>query len=192
MSVIIAKLLFRLKASANELLIAAPRTLYWRALGIHVGHGTMLPRIYVTWPHQVSFGSRCRLERDSCFKFDGVWQSGPSLVFEDDVFIGAGCEFNIRQGIRVGSNTLIASGCRFIDHDHGFVTRTIPMANQRFGSEAGIVVEQDVWIGANVVVLKGVTIQRGAIVAAGSVLTKSPGAFEIWGGVPAKKLKDRP
>jgi acetyltransferase-like isoleucine patch superfamily enzyme len=49
-----------------------------------------------------------------------------------------------------------------------------------------------VWIGANVIVLNGVTIHRGAIIAAGSVLTKSVGLFEIWGGAPAKKLKDRP
>ena len=159
---------------------------------MHCGPGTRLPRIHVNWPHQVSLGSRCHLERGSQFKFDGYWQPGPSLIFGDDVFIGTHCEFNIRKGIRVGSHCLIASGCRFIDHDHGFATRSMPMAVQTTGAEAEIVLEDDVWIGADVTVLKGVTIHQGAIIAAGSVLTKSVGAFEIWGGVPAKKLRDRP
>jgi acetyltransferase-like isoleucine patch superfamily enzyme len=101
------------------------------------------------------------------------------------------CEFNIRLRISVGRSTLIASGCKFIDHDHGFSTRSTPMAIQT-GAEAAIVIEQDVWIGANAVVLKGVKIGQGAIIAAGSVVTKSVGPFEVWGGTPAKKLKDRP
>ena len=50
----------------------------------------------------------------------------------------------------------------------------------------------NVAIGANAVVLKGVTIGRGAIVAAGSVVTRSVGPYEIWGGVPARKLRNRP
>ncbi len=132
------------------------------------------------------------MEHGSYFKFDGIWQPGPRLVFADDVFIGTGCEFNIRQSISVGAHTIIASGCRFIDHDHGYSDRATPIASQPDGTEAKIILESDVWIGANVVVLKGVTIHKGAIIAAGSVLTKSVGAFEIWGGVPAKKLKDRP
>jgi acetyltransferase-like isoleucine patch superfamily enzyme len=139
----------------------------------------------------VSFGARCVIERNSYFKFEGIWQPGPALVFADDVFIGTGCEFNICRGITVGRHSLIASGCKFIDHDHGFSVRSKPMGKQR-GTEAPIVIEHDVWIGANAVVLKGVTIEQGAIIAAGSVLTKSVGAFEVWGGVPARKLRDRP
>jgi acetyltransferase-like isoleucine patch superfamily enzyme len=58
--------------------------------------------------------------------------------------------------------------------------------------ESVIVLGDDVWIGANVVVLKGATIGHGAIVAAGSVVSKAIPPFEIWGGVPARKLLDRP
>ncbi len=192
MSSLFARVLFRLRAVTRERLVARPRTLLWRAAGLHVGAGTLLPRIHVTWPHQVAFGARCTLEPDSAFKFDGVYRPGPALRFGDDVFIGRGCEFNIRQAISVGAHGLIASGCRFIDHDHGFSDRTVPMARQADGAEAAIAIAEDVWIGANVVVLKGVTIGRGAIIAAGAVLTTSVGAYEIWGGVPARKLRDRP
>jgi acetyltransferase-like isoleucine patch superfamily enzyme len=56
------------------------------------------------------------------------------------------------------------------------------------GIEKEIVIGSNVWIGCNVVVLKGVGIGNSAVVAAGAVVTKSIPPYEIWGGVPAKKL----
>jgi acetyltransferase-like isoleucine patch superfamily enzyme len=56
---------------------------------------------------------------------------------------------------------------------------------------APIVLEADVWLGTHVVVLPGVTIGRGAIVAAGSVVNRDVPAHEIWGGAPARFLKRR-
>lgn len=157
-----------------------------------VGEGTVLPKIYVTWPHQVSFGLRCVIEPLSVFKFDGIFSPGPSIFVGDQVFIGVGCEFNIRCGISIGAKALIASGCYFVDHDHDFSQKIIPMAEQTGGIEAPISIGRDVWLGARVVVLKGVAIGEGAIVAAGSVVNKSIPAYEIWGGIPARKLRDRP
>ena len=159
---------------------------------MRIGRGTALSKIYVTWPHQVSIGNYCVIEQLSFFKFDGVFLAGPSIIVGNNVFIGAGCEFNIRKGIEIGSNSLIASGCYFVDHDHDFSERTIPISNQVNGVESSISLGSDVWIGAHVVVLKGVAIGDGAIVAAGSVVNKSIPAYEIWGGVPARKLRDRP
>lgn len=54
-----------------------------------------------------------------------------------------------------------------------------------------VVIEDDVWVGANVTILKGVTIGRGSVVAAGAVVTKSCPPYSIIGGVPAKVLKNR-
>ncbi|MGZ5020707.1 MAG: acyltransferase, partial [Chthoniobacterales bacterium] len=67
----------------------------------------------------------------------------------------------------------------------------VPMSQQTGGAEADIVVESDVWLGTNVIVLKGVRIDRGAIIAAGAVVTKSIPEYEIWGGVPAQKIGER-
>lgn len=156
-----------------------------------VGAGTLLPRIHVTWPHQVSLGARCMLEHGIYFKFDGPWREGPSIIVGDQVFIGAGCEFNIHEKIVVGNQAMISAGCRFIDSDHGFSVRCVPMFGQMC-RKAPLVIGEDVWIGVNAVILRGTIIGRGAIVAAGAVVTKSIPEFEIWGGVPAKKLGIRP
>lgn len=57
--------------------------------------------------------------------------------------------------------------------------------------ERPVVVGDDVWIGANVVILPGVEIKRGAVIAAGAVVTKDVGELEIVGGVPARVIGRR-
>ena len=158
---------------------------------MQIGRGTLLPRVHVTWPHQVSLGADCHLEHDVYFKYDGIYAPGPSICIGDRVFLGFGCEFNARRRIEIGVDSLIGSGCKFIDHDHGIVRGAIPMREQTDGAEAEIILGADVWLGANVIVLKGVHIGRGAIVAAGAVVTKDIPEFEIWGGVPAIRLGER-
>lgn len=53
------------------------------------------------------------------------------------------------------------------------------------------IISDDVWIGCNVIVKCGVTVSTGAVIGAGSVVTRDVGAYEIWGGIPAKKIKQR-
>lgn len=154
--------------------------------------GVRLGKPIVTWPHQVCIKKGSHIEHGVHFKYDGIWVAGPRISIGKNSFIGSNSEFNIRLGISIGDNCLIASGCRFIDHDHGFSRRDIPINTQVDGAEISITLEDDVWLGANVVVLKGVKIEKGAIIAAGSVVTKSIPEYEIWGGVPAKKLSERP
>ena len=158
---------------------------------MQIGAGTLLPRTQVTWAHQVSLGASCTLEHDIYFKYDGIWAPGPSIIIRDRVFIGFGCEFNVRRRLEIGLDCLIASGCKFIDHDHGTLRGDVPMREQANGAEAEIVLEEDVWLGVNVVVLKGVRIGRGAIVAASAVVTSDVPSHEIWGGIPARKIGER-
>lgn len=177
---------FRLRTLAK---FQSIRWLWWSVQGATFGSGTSIPKLQMTWPHQVRIGAQCLLEDDIYFKFDGIWQPGPSIIVGDRVFLGKNCEFNVRQRVQIGDDCLIASGCKFVDHDHG-VEIGQPM-NLQEGREAAIVLAEDVWLGCNVVVLKGVTIGRGAIVGAGAVVTKSIPAMEIWGGVPARKIGER-
>ncbi len=184
-----AKAIFRLRQFWVNAFFSLPRTLWLKALGMGVGQGTFIPHISVTWPHQVSIGDRCLLEEAISFKFDGPWMEGPRIQIGNSVFIGRHCEFNIQCSLQIGDDSLIASGCRFIDHDHG--TQAGALVRSQPGSEASIVIGADVWIGANVVILKGVSIGDGAVIAAGAVCNKDVPTMEIWGGVPARRISMR-
>lgn len=167
------------------------RKMHYQLLGLRIGKNTCLPACRITWPHNVKIGSNCVLEDNIYFKHDGPYLDQETITIGDNTFVGTGVEFNIREGIEIGDNCLIASGCRFIDHDHGFDTRDVPLGLQR-GIEEKICLEQDVWIGANAIILKGVRIGHGAIIGAGALVTKNVPAYEIWGGVPARKIAVRP
>lgn len=72
-----------------------------------------------------------------------------------------------------------------------FVTKTSFEENKKANKIHSVVIENDVWIGSNVTILEGVTIKTGAIIAAGSVVNKDVSNYEIVGGVPIKKIKNR-
>jgi len=129
------------------------------------------------------------MEPATYFKYDGIWSDGPSIIIGDKTFVGSACEFNISKGIVIGNDVLIASGCKFIDHDHGSAMGELIRTQNSI--KKPIHIEDDVWLGFNVTILKGVTIGKGAIVAAGSVVTKNVLPNEIWAGVPAKKIGSR-
>ena len=73
---------------------------------------------------------------------------------------------------------------------HNFEDVSVPMMWQGLSSKK-VVIEDDVWVGGKSVILPGVTIGRGSIIAAGSVVTKDIPPFVIAGGVPAKIIKYR-
>jgi len=157
--------------------------------GMKIGKQTNVPKMHYTWPHQVAIGDNCRLEHNIYFHYDGIWKQGPSIIIGNNAFIGFSCEFNITKKITIGNDCLIASGCKFIDHNHGTAQGSL-MRKQK-SSEDAIVIGNNVWLGVNVTVLKGITIGDGAVVAAGAVVTKSIAANEIWAGIPAKKIGER-
>ncbi|WP_353932515.1 acyltransferase [Okeanomitos corallinicola TIOX110] len=86
-----------------------------------------------------------------------------------------------QNSITIGKNCAISFGVTIIDDDgHGF---GLPPYS------APIVIEDNVWVGCNVTILKGVTIGEGSVVAAGAVVTKSCPPHSLIGGVPAKVIK---
>jgi acetyltransferase-like isoleucine patch superfamily enzyme len=165
------------------------RRIYFGALGMRVGHSTYLGRLKVTWPHQIKIGRQCLFEDDIFLKFDGIWKPGTSITIGNECFIGRGVEFNIRAEFILGDHSLIGSGSKFIDHDHGIFRDELICIQE--GPEKPIRIGRDVWIADNVVVLKGVSIGDGAIVGAGAIVTKSIPSFEIWAGVPAVRIGAR-
>lgn len=182
------RLLFRLRHQWS--LTRKVQTAWWKLCGARVGKGTLLNGVHMTWPHQVRIGSDSVVEHDVVFKFDGPWCAGPSIVIGDRVFIGSSTEFNIKLGVNVGNDCLIASGCRIVDSNHGYLRTDLPM-NMQPGAPRSIEIEEDVWVGANSVILRGVRLGRGSIVGAGSVVTRDVPAYEIWCGVPARQMGSR-
>ena len=187
--VLLQKLVFGVRRHYLPLAMSAFRAFYWRALGMSVGPDVRLGKMVVTWPHKIALAERCSLEHGVYFNAAGGHSSGSAITIGAGTFIGSGCEFNAIDSIRIGRDCLIASGSRFVDHNHGTELGTTMKLQPEIA--APIVVGSDVWIGANCVVLKGVTIGDGAIVAAGSIVTKSVEAYTIVGGAPARLIRPR-
>ena len=115
------------------------------------------------------------------------------VVIEEDSRIGPHCVLYSGNGIHIGNYVLMAPHVSIVPTNHNFERRDIPIAQQRFmPSRGGVIIEDDVWIGTHAVLLDGTHVERGAIIAAGSVVRGRVPAYEIWGGVPGQKLKDRP
>jgi acetyltransferase-like isoleucine patch superfamily enzyme len=183
------KSLFRARERASSLLLRPPRLFWWSLQGMKIGKGTSFTSLHATWPHQVLIGNRCRIEHDVYFHFDGIYDAGPRILIGDDCFIGSGCEFNIKERIEVGDHCQIASGCRFVDHNHGIAMEAL--IRKQPCSSAPITLADDVWVGANAVILAGVEIGAGAVVGAGSIVTRTVPPRAIVAGVPARTLRFR-
>lgn len=121
------------------------------------------------------------------------------------VVVDMGCYFLSPEKLDIGNKTHINRRC-FIDARGGLIVKdnvsishnvTLCSAGHDCQSSdfkyiaAPIVIEDHVWIGINATILKGVTIGRGAVIAAGSVVTKDCESLGIYAGVPAKKVGER-
>ncbi|MFN8018351.1 MAG: acyltransferase [Acidimicrobiales bacterium] len=111
-----------------------------------------------------------------------------------DVALGEHCALNVGAAtigkVRIGSGVRIASYAVLVGENHGIDDLDLPIAIQPLTSE-GIVVEDDVWIGANTTITDGVTIGAHSVVAAGAVVTSDVAPWSVVGGVPARLLRDR-
>lgn len=115
---------------------------------------------------------------------------GMNIKIGHNVQFGNYC--NVATDVVFGNNILMAGRVCFIGKkDHQFDTPGILIWNSFRGDNGTTIIEDDVWIGHNATIVGGVTIGKGAVIAAGSVVTSNVPPCEIWGGVPAKKIKDR-
>lgn len=115
------------------------------------------------------------------------------IVIGSCCFLNPGCVLYSGNGIQLGNYVLLAPGVKLMPTNHSFESRSVPIRKQGFmPSKGGIICEDDVWIGANATVLDGAYIETGAIIAAGSVVKGRVPAYEIWGGIPARRIGVRP
>ena len=113
----------------------------------------------------------------------------------NDVFIGAHARFLAENStIRIGSKVMFGPGVMILGGDHRTNIPGVFMFDIKEKlpeNDRDVLIEDDVWIGANVLVLKGVTIGRGSIVGAGSVVVKSIPPYSIYVGCPLMKIRPR-
>lgn len=153
---------------ANAFVAALPneavrKAYYRRVLGIHIGRDTHLAmRIFFTGYHH-----RC------------------SVSIGDNCVVNRQCHIDGRSGVVIGNNVNVSLQCCLISlqHDHN---------DPQFGAVgAPIVVKDHAWLGARAVILPGVTIGEGAVVAAGAVVTRTVPDYTVVGGVPAREIGQR-
>ncbi len=112
------------------------------------------------------------------------------IELEDNVNIGFNCVISSLSSIVIKKNHLMAAFCYLVGGDHDSDRTDIPVLQQGRSSK-GIMIEDNVWLGAGVAVLDGVTIGRDSIIGAGAVVNKDVQEFAIAAGLPAKFLWDR-
>lgn len=102
-------------------------------------------------------------------------------------YINSGVVIYSGNGVMIGSHVLVAANCTFAATNHEFRKRDVPIYQQRFQpSRGGIVVEDDVWIGANAVLLDGAHLGRGCVVGAGAIVSGELAPYSINVGSPVR------
>ncbi len=105
--------------------------------------------------------------------------------------IGTGCFLSAGYGgIRIGDDVMIASNVVIVANNHRYDRVDVPM-NQQGGTSQGIVIEDDVWIGANSCIMDGAHIETGVVVAAGSVVSGKVAKRSVVVGNPARSVFER-
>jgi carbonic anhydrase/acetyltransferase-like protein (isoleucine patch superfamily) len=165
------------------------RNLYYRILGVNTTGYVWMRRISI--PRQ---WSDIMLEKDVSLD-DGVVVlcSGPrrpnKIVIRSGTYVNRYTIFDAHHHMEIGNNVMIGPHCYFTDADHtydpGSSVKSQPM---KYGP---LIVEDEVWIGANATLLPGIRIGRGAIIAAGAVVKRDVPAMAIVAGVPAKIIRYR-
>jgi acetyltransferase-like isoleucine patch superfamily enzyme len=157
---------------------------------------------------RLQLGKRVQLSPGAKF---WIWKDGKLIIgdqcqirsgavlapFGGTIEIGSFCSVNpytilygSRTKLLIGDYVRIAAHCVIVPANHTFRNPDLPICFQG-GNSKGIVIEDDVWIGANVSVLDGVRIGRGSVIGAGSVVTKNIEPFSVAVGNPAVKIKSR-
>jgi len=95
-----------------------------------------------------------------------------------------------KSKIVIGNNVLIAPRCVLQTQNHNYIEKNI-LIREQGDISSDIIIQDDVWLGLNVMILPGVIIAQGCVIGAGSVVTKSTEPYGVYIGIPAKKIKER-
>ena len=136
---------------------------------------------------RVEIGDRVHLVGDTNIEIG----QGGSLKIGSDTFIQPRCQFSAYVGrIEIGCGVQIAPNCAFYPYDHCFAPGKL-IREQPLHTKGGIVIDDDALLSYGVIVLSGVRIGKGAVIGAGSVVTRDVPDGAIAAGVPARVIRMR-
>lgn len=123
----------------------------------------------------------------------GCWllthEPGGRLEVGDDTSIAGYCVLSAAAHVRIGRSVLFARNVYIADHRHGFELDDTPIIDQPLQEIRPVVVEDGAWLGQNVVLLPGVTVGRGAVVGANSVIREDVPPRSVVAGVPGRVVR---
>lgn len=128
---------------------------------------------------------------DSFVKVKPAGGTGDLLVGAH-VVINSGCVLYTGNGISIGDHVAVAANCTFAPVNHAYKDKTRLIREQGFlPGRGGIVIEDDVWIGANSVLLDGSILRRGCVLGAGSIVRGELAGYTVYAGNPPIALRTR-
>ena len=128
---------------------------------------------------------------DSFVKIKPTGGTGDVLIGENS-YINSGTVIYTGNGVKIGKSVLISANCTLAPVNHEYRSRTKTIVEQRFmPSKGGIIIEDDVWIGANTVILDGSVIKKGVVVGAGSVVMGVLESYGVYAGNPIRLIEHR-
>ncbi len=135
----------------------------------------------------IDIGDGVRIYGDSCLETG----NGGTLSIGAETSIHLRCQLMAyKSAIIIGRGVALAPNCSLYPYDHGVAPGT-PIRHQALDSRGPIIIDDEAWLGANVTVLSGVRIGKGAVVGAGSVVTRDVPDGCVAVGAPARIVKNR-
>jgi acetyltransferase-like isoleucine patch superfamily enzyme len=125
----------------------------------------------------------------STFYLSGNGQISSDLQADKFAYIGPNCA--IPPNVTIGKYSMLAPNVSILGGDHIFDNPSAPIIFSGRPKMPKTIIGEDVWVGSNALLMAGITIGNGVIVAAGSIVTKDIPPYCIWGGNPAKFIKMR-
>ncbi len=140
----------------------------------------------------IVFGNRCTVGRFAsiCPTNPLLDEPGEGLKMGDHSNVGPYSYIGCSGYVEIGSRVMMGPRVNLMAENHNFSRTDIPMKDQGVLRKF-IRIEDDVWLGVNSTVVAGVTVGRGAIVAAGAVVTADVSPYAIVGGIPARLIRNR-
>ena len=138
----------------------------------------------------IYIGNNVSILNSTIIDCTGVFNNiGEGLTIGDNVGIAQNCFIQVRGSVSIGNDVIFGPNVSIFSENHLYENKNIPIIKQGV-LRKGVIIEDGVWIGTRAVVLDGVTIGKNSVIAAGSVVNKNVPPFTVYGGVPAKIIKN--